>query len=237
MNGGVSTVQLAPPLDSSDTAQSSIKIIMANGTNTESSTVAAISQTLSATARIAYWSARHRWLVVVVAIVTLALALLALVALGTEIRDGSGVGESGKDSDLLNERFSVPAPADTVVVPARIERIIFSNPSLDVDDAEFQATVNVLTAEIRRLPLVTSAVSYYDTNDPDMLAQDGHAVLAVVRTEDPSVEHSEDIEILPLLDAVESAAGTATGFEIEIVSFRLIEDQFEEIIADDFSAS
>ena len=230
----MSTVQLAPPLDSSDTAQSSIKIIMANGTNTESSTVAAISQTLSATARIAYWSARHRWLVVVVAIVTFALALLALVALGTEIRDGSGVGESGKGSDLLNERFSVPAPADTVVVPARIERIIFSNPSLDVDDAEFQATVNVLTAEIRRLPLVTSAVSYYDTNDPDMLAQDGHAVLAVVRTEDPSVEHSEDIEILPLLDAVESAAGTATGFEIEIVSFRLIEDQFEEIIADDF---
>ncbi len=207
---------------------------MANGTNTESSTVAAISQTLSATARIAYWSARHRWLVVVVAIVTFALALLALVALGTEIRDGSGVGESGKGSDLLNERFSVPAPADTVVVPARIERIIFSNPSLDVDDAEFQATVNVLTAEIRGLPLVTSAVSYYDTDDPDMLAQDRHAVLAVVRTEDPSVKHSGDIEILPLLDAVESAAGTATGFEIEIVSFRLIEDQFEEIIADDF---
>ena len=201
---------------------------------TETGTVAAISQTLSATARVAYWSARHRWIVVVLSVVTFALSLFALVTLGTEIRDGGGVGESGRGSDLLNERFSVPAPAETVVVPARTERIIFSNPLLDVDDPEFQATVGALTREIGELPLVTSAVSYYDTGDPNMLADDRHAVLTIVVTEDPSVQHSGDVDILPVLDAVEGAASKATGFEIEVISIRLIEDQFEEIIADDF---
>ena len=115
---------------------------------------------LSATARLAYWSARHRWKVVVLSVVTFVLALFALVAVGTEIRDGGGVGDSGRGSDLLDERFDVPAPAGTVVVPARTERIIFSNPSLDVDDPEFQATVDALTREIRGLPLHLSSRLY-----------------------------------------------------------------------------
>ena len=49
---------------------------------------------LTATARMAYWSARHRWKVVVLSVAAFALALFALVSLGTEIRDGGGVGES-----------------------------------------------------------------------------------------------------------------------------------------------
>ena len=202
--------------------------------NTVTGTVDAGLQTLSATARVAYWSARHRWIVVVLSVATFVLALFALVALGTEIRDGGGVGESGRASDLLDERFSVPATAETVVVPARTERIIFSNPSLDVDDPEFQATVDALTREIQALPLVTSAVSYYDTHDPNMLADDRQAVLAIVRTEDTSVQNGGEVDILPILNAVDSAASTATGFEIEVFSIRLVEDQFEEIIADDF---
>ena len=196
--------------------------------NTVTGTVDAGLQTLSATARVAYWSARHRWIVVVLSVATFVLALFALVALGTEIRDGGGVGESGRASDLLDERFSVPATAETVVVPARTERIIFSNPSLDVDDPEFQATVDALTREIQALPLVTSAVSYYDTHDPNMLADDRQAALAIVRTEDPSVQNGGEVAILPILNAVDSAASTATGFEIEVFSIRLVEDQFEE---------
>jgi len=214
--------------------EGSSKQSMAQAPNTETGSVTAISQTLSATARVAYLSARHRWIAVVLSIATFALALLALVTLGTEIRDGGGVGESGRASDLLDERFSVPAPAETVVVPARTERIIFSNPSLDVDDPEFQATVDALTGEIWELPLVTSAVSYYDTDDPNMLADDRHAVLAIVTTEDPSVQDSDDVDILPVLEAVDRAASIATGFEVEVISSRLINDQFDEIITDDF---
>ena len=167
---------------SKEVFKASSQQFMAQAPITETGTVAAISQTLSATARLACWSARHRWIIVALSVATFALALFALVTLGTEIRDGGGVGESGRGSDLLNERFSVPVPAETVVVPARTERIIFNNPSLDVDDPEFQATVDALTGEIRELPLVTSAVSYYDTDDPNMLADDRHAVLAIVTT-------------------------------------------------------
>ena len=115
----------------------------------ETGSVAAFSRTLSATARLAYWSARHRWIVVALSVVAIAAALFALITVGTEIRGSGGVGESGRGSDLLNERFSVPPPAETVVVPARTERIIFSNPSLDVDDPQFQETVDALTREIR----------------------------------------------------------------------------------------
>ncbi len=214
--------------------EGSSKQSMARAPTTGTGSVTAISRTLSVTARVAYWSARHRWIVDALSVATFVLALFALVALGTEIRDGGGVGDSGRADDLLDERFSVPPPAETVVVPARIERIIFSNPSLDVDDPEFQATVDALTGEIRELPLVTFAVSYYDTDDPNMLADDRHAVLAIVRTEDPSVQNGGDVDILPILDAVDSAASTATAFEIEVFSIRLVEDQFEEIIADDF---
>ena len=96
--------------------------------------VTALSQTLGITARLAYWSARHRWPIVLLSVVTFALAVASIAMVGTEIQSGGGVGDSGRADKLLVERFDVPPPAGTVVVPARIERIIFSNPSLDVDD-------------------------------------------------------------------------------------------------------
>ena len=207
---------------------------MAQAPNTETGNVVAISQTLSPTARVAFWSARHRWTVVILSVAAMALALLALVYLGTEIRDCCGVGDSGKGSGLLNERFDIPPLPGAVIVPARTERIIFSNPSLDTNDPEFQSTVDALTREIRGLPLVTSAVSYYDTEDPNMLADDLHAVLAIVRTEDSSVENNDDVDIQPILNAVDRASTEAAGFEIEVFSSRLIEDQFDEIISADF---
>ena len=52
----------------------------------------------------------------------------------------SGTAGSGRLGPALPPLIllrSADMPAETVVVPARTERIIFSNPSLDVDDAEF----------------------------------------------------------------------------------------------------
>ena len=73
---------------------------MSRGHNIQAGSVTAISRSLSATARVAYWSARHRWVVVVLSVATFAIALFALVTLGTEIRGGGGVGDSGRGSDL-----------------------------------------------------------------------------------------------------------------------------------------
>ena len=56
--------------------------------------------TLTFTARIAGWSARHRWLVLTGSAVAIFLAVVAMIAIGTDLRDDDegvgGVGQGGK---------------------------------------------------------------------------------------------------------------------------------------------
>lgn len=109
------------------------------------------------------------------------LAVLALGAVGTETRDdGEGVGESGEGSRLLDERFQTSAPAGEQTSSIRNEGVIFSNPSLDVDDPVFRQTVDSAIGSIRSVPEVEAAFSYFDTGDPSSAAEDRHAVLAGV---------------------------------------------------------
>ena len=191
---------------------------------------------LSFTARIAGWSARNRWLVLVASAVVIFLAVFAMIALGTDLRDDDeGVGESGTAVKLMDERFRSAPVLDEPRVPTRIERLIFSNPSLDVDDPLFRSTVDSTIKDLRALPGVISAISYYDTGELEMLADDRRAVLGWVTLQDKSARNSSAIDMHPVQDTLESAARKASGFEIGVVSFRLIEDEFEEIIDEDFS--
>ena len=145
------------------------------------------------------------------------------------------MGESGKASELLRERFrSEPSPAEASQL-TRTEQIIFSNPSLDVDDSTFRSTVQAIVDELRDSPHVESVVSFYDTDDSGLLADDRHAVLAVVNLQNPPGVTRRHIEIGPLLDAVHEASREAGGFEVEVFSIRLIEDQIEEILDEDFA--
>ena len=185
---------------------------------------------ISVTGRIAGWSARHRWWVIAASLLVMFLAVYIVVGVGTEIRDDDeGVGESGRAVKLMDERFrSGPEPGE-VRIPTRSERLIFSHPSLDVDDPLFRSTVDSTIRELRSLPHVTSAVSYYDTDDPNMVADDRNAVLGWVTLQDESVRFTSEIDIGPVVETVDSAAEGADGFEIGVISFRLIEDQFDEI--------
>ena len=63
--------------------------------------------------------------------------------------------------------------------------MIFSNPSLDADDPLFRDTVASAMQVIRDIPQVTMALSYYDTNDASMLADDRNAVLAAITLQNP----------------------------------------------------
>ena len=191
---------------------------------------------LTITARIASWSARHHRLVLTASLAVFILAVLAIVMVGSETRDDDeGVGESGKASELLRERFrSEPSPAKSRQ-PARTERIIFSNPSLDVDDSTFRSTVQAIVDELRDSPHVESVVSFYDTGDSGMVADDRNAVLAVVNLQNPPGVTRRHIEIGPLLDAVDEASRGASGFEVEVFSFGLNDDQIEEILDEDFA--
>lgn len=78
------------------------------------------------------------------------LAVLAIGFVGTDITDnGGGVGESGKASELLNERFAPDPAATQPATHTRRERLIFSNPSLDANDPLFMETVASTIQAIR----------------------------------------------------------------------------------------
>ncbi|MCH7737169.1 MAG: MMPL family transporter [Chloroflexi bacterium] len=188
---------------------------------------------LSFTGRIAHWSAVHRWVVLLAAALVIVLAVLAIRFVGTETRDDdSGVGESGRASELLNERFA-PLIAARTANRTRREGVIFSNLSLDANDPLFRDTVVSVVETIRSLPQVIEAESYYDTQDASMFADDGNAVLASIILQNPD-DPAGRIEMGPFVETVRQASKDAPGFEIGVVSFRLLQDELDDILNEDF---
>ena len=192
---------------------------------------------LSFTARIARWSAVHHWLILLASVMAIVLAVLSISMIGAEIRDddGGGVGESGKGSKLMGERFAPSSSADAEsAADTRREGIIFSNPSLDANDQLFKDAVSSVMATIREIPQVLNAFSYYDAPDPSLFADDGHAVLGSVLLQNPQ-DSTGNIDVEPFLETVKQASKDTAGFEIGVISFRVIEDELDEILDEDFS--
>ncbi len=163
------------------------------------------------------------------------LAVLAIGFVGTETRDdGGGVGESGKGSELLNERFAPDRDASESAGHTRRASVIFSNPSLTADSLAFKETVDSTMQAVRNLPQLLAALSYYDTRDGSLLADDGHAVLANVVLQNPD-DPAEHIDIGQFLESIRQASNDAAGFEIGVVSFRILEDELDEILTEDFN--
>lgn len=147
-----------------------------------------------------------------------------LATVETEERpDDDRVGESGKAYDLIDERFreSSTPPLEEVRLHTHRERLIFGNPSLDVGDPLFRSTVRRVIEDLRALPQVTSAVSFYDTDDPNMVSSDRRAVLGQVLIQ---AETHGDIDTEAVLGRIRDASSQANGFEMGVFSNRLIED-------------
>ena len=190
---------------------------------------------LSFTAWLAHWSAVHSWIILLATVIVIVLAVFSIIAVGTETRDDdSGVGESGKGSALLNERFAADPSATQPARRTRREGVIFSNPSLDANDPRFVETVESAMQSFRDLPQVIAAVSYFDTQDASMFADDGNAVLASVTLQNPE-DPAGRIDIEPFVDTVRQASNQAVGFEIGVVSFRILDDELDEILTEDFN--
>ncbi len=103
---------------------------------------------LSFTGRIAGWSARHRWWVVGASALFIVLAMFILNTVETKELDYNGEGEAATGADLIDERFDV--------VAAPTEQLVFSNPSLSMNDPVFRSTVEGLVQQLRALPEVES---------------------------------------------------------------------------------
>ncbi len=144
----------------------------------------------------------------------------------TKELDYNGEGESAFAADLVNERFDV--------VASPTERLVFSNPSLSVDDPVFRSTVQGLVQDLRTLPEVESVASYYDIRDPNMVSDDGSVLLAEVVIEG-DIDDAED-KVDAILGTVRSAGENADGFEIGIAGPSFMLKQLEDIDKEDFKS-
>ena len=181
---------------------------------------------VSFTGRIARWSAKHRWWVIAASVLVLVLAMVVSSAVEIKLLDDNAMaeGDSGEAIRLLDERFDDGG--------APTEQLVFSNPSLDVDDTDYRATVERLVQELRALPEVSAVVSFYELGDPRLVSEDRHVLRAQVQLADTSGSDNDKIDAI--LDTVYAARpeANAVGFYIGIAGERSIERQVE-IISDE----
>ena len=193
-------------------------------TSTGKGRVGAEGTNLSFTGRIASWSAGHRWWVVGASALFIVLMIMVLGNVETKTLDYEGEGESATGFELINDRF------DVVATPT--EQLIFSNPSLNVNNPTYRSTVDGLVRELRALPEVESVTSFYDTQDPGMVSENGNVLLAQVVIEGDVDDADEKVDAI--LDTVREAATQADGFEIAIGGAVSIEKQLSDIDEEDF---
>ena len=163
---------------------------------------------VSFTGRVAGWSARHRWIVVLGAIGLLVISFLLSGSIGVETSDVSGTGDSQKGAQLIEDRFEQRPSFESVVI---------KNPNLDVDDPAFRSTVDPLVEELRGLDGVANVESYYDSGAPNLVSDDRNVVIARVELEKAEEDELNDVAegiVDALLEAETSAA--ADGFVLGV---------------------
>ena len=172
----------------------------------------------SFTARISMWSARHRRPVVLAwfLVVIVALGACSVMEADTNVEEELP-GETGEAIRLVGDRFGEEDISTT-------EFVVFSHPSLTVDDPAYQETVEGLMAELRELRaeetesvggttvtsstrVVAGTTSHYDIGAPREASpfvatrQDaGDVAFAIVGLEGELEEAVESIDLV--LDAV-----------------------------------
>ena len=201
-------------------------------------------------ARIAIWSARHRKAVALawVLVVVVALGACTVVPANTNV-EMEAPGESGKALKLFQERFGVQGQTAQEIV-------VFSHPSLTVDDPAYEKTVKGLMADLSGLlvekttvvggttvvsdkRIVTGTTSYYDIGAPreqsPFVAQNktgGDVTFALVNLEGDLKEAVDNID--PVLDTVAAAEETSDGFQILIGGDASRSKQITAIVLEDF---
>jgi RND superfamily putative drug exporter len=197
------------------------------------------------------WSARHRRAIILawVFIVVLGLGTCTAVPAKTDI-EVEAPGEAGKAFDLFQERFGVKEAEAQ-------EFVVFSHPSLTVDDPEYEETVKGLMAHLRALRvqgtevvggtrvvsstrIVAGTTSHYDIGTPreqsPFVAQNetgGDVTFALVGLEGGLEDAVSNID--PVLDAVAEAQETSDGFEILVGGDASLTKQVSEVVEEDFA--
>ncbi|MFB3093835.1 MAG: MMPL family transporter, partial [Dehalococcoidia bacterium] len=190
--------------------------------------VQAISDTkLTPTAKVARWSAEHRWWVLAASVLVFVTAIFVSGSVETKLLDADefAEGESGEAVRLLKERFDDGG--------APTEQLVFSNPSLDVDDPAYRSTVERLIQELRAMPEVSAVVSYYETGDPRLVSADRQVQRAQVEIADIAGSDSDKIDAI--LETVYAARpeASASGFYIGMAGGLSVDKQVEDLSEED----
>ena len=181
---------------------------------------------VSFTGRVAGWSARHRWRVVLGAIALLVISFLLSSSIGVETSDVFGTGESAKASQLIEDRFEQLPSFDSVMI---------KNPGLFVDDPAFRSTVDPLVEKLRGLEGVKDVESYYESEAPHLVSQDRHVV--IVRVELEKAKQDELLDVAKgLMEAVlePETSAAADGFELGVFGGASLNVAQEEVVGEDF---
>ncbi len=150
------------------------------------------------------------------AVTTLVLVGFASSTLETKQlgNDGGDVGESQLAAQLLEERSD--KRDESAGVEDQTELLVVSHTTLRVDDPQFRARIEELTVELNGLAEVQSVFSFYNTGSPEMVAEDGHAVLAQVvfaGTEEREIVEAR-IDAAP--DVVRASRQDGDGFAMAV---------------------
>ena len=204
----------------------------------------------SLVARTAMWSARHRKAIVIawVLIVVVALGACSMIETDTDIEQ-EAPGEAGEALALFQRRFEQEEGAPQ-------EFVVFSHPSLTVDDAAYRETVEGLMDDLRELRatetevvgsttvtsstrVVADTTSHYGIGVPRGVSPfvatregAGDVTFAIVELEG-GLEEAED-NIDSVLEAVGGAEGASDGFEIMVGGDASLNKQILEIVDEDF---
>ena len=181
---------------------------------------------LSFTGRVAGWSARHRWKVVLGAIALLVISFLLSSLIGVETSDVFGTGESRKGEQLIEDRFEQLPSFDSVII---------KHPGLFVDDPAFRSTVDPLVEKLKGLDGVADVESFYESGAPNLVSEDRHVVIVRVELEKAEEDELNDIAeglLEIVLDAETSAA--ADGFDLGVFGGASLNVATEDVINEDF---
>lgn len=182
---------------------------------------------LGFTGRLAGASARHPWRTAAAWVVILAVAIVSAGGLGDVLTDEDTMTvstESDRADDLIAAHLGSGAEAHSGDTDE--ELIVVEGDGLTVDDAGFIAKLEGLTAAIRPLPHVISAVSHVD-GAPGLVSADGTvAVVHVVL--DADGEGAETV--VPVLDAIQAAR--EPGYRITTLGDGSVSKEFSDLAAE-----
>jgi RND superfamily putative drug exporter len=124
---------------------------------------------------------------------------------------GGGYDDPGSPSSRAHERITQELGRQDVDL-----LLLFSSPTLTVDDTAMLTRVRTSLSKLRARPEVTSVVSYYDTGSEDLVSRDRHATYVAVQLRDGDADAKlADLEAVRpalLVPGVRTEIGGLTEF-------------------------